>query len=399
MAGRKVITHTPGLFRRKVNKRRADGSIYEYEGEIWHMCYQVPDPERPKKMITKFESCRTKSKTAANDLLTKRRAAVLAKTAPAAVIENIKFRDYVVDHYLKNEETLKMRGLDRHKQVLREICGGIGDEQDKKMTMKNPYAFDRIKMSDVTAERIKEYLKEKRTRGNADSTCNRHLSAIKKIINKAFEDKLAGHNIVVEAARVKKVTENNCRINYLRLAQIPLLVQECEKKGSHLRQIVEFALGTGIRRGRIYRLEWSMLDMEHRFIRIPEDKHGAAFEAPLGELAMKVLEERKEVRNPECPYVFFDPDTFERWVDLKKSFNAAVRGALKEAIRQKIETASLDCFTFHDLRHSFISHLVMNRVQLTTVKDLAGHKTIAMTMRYAHLDPKYREDGVAQLPY
>jgi integrase len=399
--GRKVTTHTPGLFKRKVNKRRADGSIYEYEGEIWHMCYQVPDPERPKKTITKFESCRTKSKTAANDLLTKRRAAVLAQTTPSAVINDITFRSYVIDHYLKKNDTLKLRGLDRHKQVLREICGGIGDEQDKKMVekTKNPYALDRIKMSEITAKRVEQYLGAKRERNNADTTCNRHLSAIRKIVKLACKDELATKVQVDEMDKLTQSREDNCRINYLRLSQIPLLLGECEKKGAYLRQVVEFALATGIRRGRVYRLEWSMLDIEHSRISIPKDKNGDAFEAPLGERAMKVLKERKEARNPESPYVFYDPDTLTNWTDLKKSFQSAVKNTVKEAIRLKLDTAGLDGFVFHDLRHSFVSHLVMSGVPITTVKELAGHRRIATTMRYAHLDPNTLKKGVALLPY
>lgn len=41
---------------------------------------------------------------------------------------------------------------------------------------------------------------------------------------------------------------------------------------------------------------------------------------------------------------------------------------------------------FHNLRHSFATRLVQRGVDLYSVKELIGHKTIAMTMRYAHHD-------------
>src|SRR5262249_2768732 len=50
-----------------------------------------------------------------------------------------------------------------------------------------------------------------------------------------------------------------------------------------------------------------------------------------------------------------------------------------------VEKSGVESFTWHALRHTFVSRLVMNGVDLRTVQELAGHKTIAMTMRYAHL--------------
>jgi len=68
--------------------------------------------------------------------------------------------------------------------------------------------------------------------------------------------------------------------------------------------------------------------------------------------------------------------------DVKRSINSACR------------RAGISGFIFHDLRHAFASHLVMAGVDLTTVKELLGHKTIAMTMRYAHLAPSHKVKAV-----
>jgi site-specific recombinase XerD len=53
--------------------------------------------------------------------------------------------------------------------------------------------------------------------------------------------------------------------------------------------------------------------------------------------------------------------------------------------------------TWHTLRHTFISRLVMAGVDLRTVMELAGHKTIQMTMRYAHLAPGHAAKAVEKL--
>jgi hypothetical protein len=54
-------------------------------------------------------------------------------------------------------------------------------------------------------------------------------------------------------------------------------------------------------------------------------------------------------------------------------------------------------YSWHANRHTFISRLIMAGVPLRTVQELAGHKTIAMTCRYAHLAPEHQLDAVRVL--
>ena len=87
-------------------------------------------------------------------------------------------------------------------------------------------------------------------------------------------------------------------------------------------------------------------------------------------------------RRLDVPHVFYDAVTGKPYQDVKRSFNTALRRA---GIRD---------FHFHDLRHTFASHLFMAGVDLTKVSRLLGHKTLTMTLRYAHLAPSHMVKAV-----
>jgi site-specific recombinase XerD len=58
------------------------------------------------------------------------------------------------------------------------------------------------------------------------------------------------------------------------------------------------------------------------------------------------------------------------------------------AFQRVCNAAGLAKCTWHTLRHTFASHLVMQGVDLRTVQEFLGHKTLRMTMRYSHLAPR-----------
>lgn len=59
--------------------------------------------------------------------------------------------------------------------------------------------------------------------------------------------------------------------------------------------------------------------------------------------------------------------------------------------------AGLEDFTFHDLRHTFASRLVMVGLDRPTVKELLGYTDITMTLRYTHLSSDHKQRIVRTL--
>jgi len=68
-----------------------------------------------------------------------------------------------------------------------------------------------------------------------------------------------------------------------------------------------------------------------------------------------------------------------------------------ELIKIARKASIKDLTKIHTLRHTFASHLVMNGVDLPTVKRLMGHTDIQTTMIYAHLAPEHLTDAVNKL--
>ena len=66
----------------------------------------------------------------------------------------------------------------------------------------------------------------------------------------------------------------------------------------------------------------------------------------------------------------------------------------KKSFRKALEEAEIFDFRFHDLRHTFAIQMIMHGANLKDVQDILGHKTMHMTLRYAHLSQEHKKKAV-----
>jgi integrase len=197
------------------------------------------------------------------------------------------------------------------------------------------------------------------------------------MFTKAVEWEMVEEEVLKRVRKVKLLPDDSKRLRYLSKEECQELINACEP---HLRPIVITALNTGMRKSEILNLKWDNVDLKHGFILLDRTKNNERREIPINDTLRSTLQSIP--RRLDVPYVFFDPVTGKPYQSVKRSFATALR-------RAKIHD-----FRFHDLRHTFASHLVMAGVDLTTVKELLGHKKLTMTLRYSHLVPSHKVKAV-----
>ncbi len=226
---------------------------------------------------------------------------------------------------------------------------------------------------------IVEKWQTKHLKTHKPATANRKLACLKHMVNKGVDWKMASEETLKQVRKVKYKKENNKRLRYLSIEECQTLLNCC---ASHLKPIVTVALHTGMRRGEILGLKWEQVDLKHGFILLDTTKNGGRREIPIDRTLEEMFNEMPH--SIESVYVFTDRNG-NPYKEVTHSYGSALK---KAGIRD---------FRFHDLRHNFASHLVMQGIDLTSVKELLGHASLSMTMRYSHLSPSHKRKAVNTL--
>jgi integrase len=236
----------------------------------------------------------------------------------------------------------------------------------------------------ITPKMVEDY-KLSRSKLLRPSTVNRDLNVVKALFNKA----IAWSYIKESPAKpIKPMKVRKGIDRFLSEQEVGALLDACQgAQKIYLYPVVCIAIFAGLRRGEILRLRWEDVDFKANKLHVVSregapTKNGESRSVPMNRTLREIL--RRHPRRLDTPYLFHHPDG-KPFDQIDNSFSSVRR------------RSGIAYFRFHDLRHTFASHLVMAGVDIRTVQELLGHKDIKMTMRYAHLGPEHMRKAVEVL--
>lgn len=147
--------------------------------------------------------------------------------------------------------------------------------------------------------------------------------------------------------------------------------------------LVAFAIRTGLRQREQFKLRWENVNFATGLITIPRSKSGKLRRIEMNDTVCEILSNLPS--RGRSLYVF-PSATGETPLDARNFLHRSFWPAVKKA--------KIDGLRWHDLRHTSASRLVMESVDLYTVKELMGHQSTKMTEGYAHLSAAHRHDAV-----
>ena len=240
-------------------------------------------------------------------------------------------------------------------------------------------AFQGKTLRQILAGDIERYV-AKRIREVAPATVNRELAFLKTFFNDAVTNHRAETNPV---RSVKMFRENNQRVRFLGEDEESRLFAAMPRSDWPL---VLVALNTGLRQAEQFYLKWENVDVIRGVITIPRSKNGQVRHVPINAIVREALQAQRARGAGEWVFASAVGTTP---IDSHNFVRRVFVPALVEA--------GIENFHWHDLRHTFASRLVMSGVELRTVQELMGHKTITMTLRYSHLSAEHQQDAVRKL--
>lgn len=232
----------------------------------------------------------------------------------------------------------------------------------------------------LTQQELAAFLESRQT---SPATFNRYRATLSMIYREAIRNGWAEKN---PARLIRAKKEGSGRIRFLSDEEEKELrkVIAAEYLERNLNEF-EVALHTGMRRSEQFTLDWLQTDLRAQRIHLLRTKNGSDRTIPLNSVALQALQ-RQHAISGESDRVF-----------VTEGGKPFIRKAIRRWFDEALVKAKIRDFTWHCLRHTFCSRLVMAGVPLKTVQELMGHKTIQMTARYAHLAPEYLRNAVEMI--
>lgn len=247
-----------------------------------------------------------------------------------------------------------LRSLERTKQILRRWLQALP-----------------ATAKDITREQIDRQVTKRREEKAAPASISKEVTILRHVFRLAIEWELL-HRNPTDGVKLPKVS--NSRLRYLTPGEFKRALQRAPE---WMRAPLALACFTGCRRGELCAMRWPDINFPMRQLYIPQSKTGEARTVQLNNLAMEILESLPRMDDLVLPGV--DP------------------GRLSTETKRLFKRLGFEGVSFHTLRHTCASWLVMQGADLLAVGRLLGHRTAKMTARYAHLSPEFMQATVNKL--
>ena len=224
-----------------------------------------------------------------------------------------------------------------------------------------------LMLDEITLDVI-DAVKAEKLKTAGKSTVNRYLGLIRAILRRARDD----WEWTDKTPKVKMFKEPPGRERSITVEHAETLLGELP---AHQRDVVLFALATGLRQSNVVGLEWSHVDLEtgHAWVSAGQSKNRRPIAVPLNTTALEVL--RRQLGKHRV-----------------RVFTYAGRplgSANTLAWRKALKRAGIENFRWHDLRHTWASWHRQAGTPTHELQRLGGWRSSVMVERYAHLAPDH----------
>jgi integrase len=282
--------------------------------------------------------------------------------------------------YLTFEQVAR-RYLDRMEQ------GGGRNLKNKRPQIEQrliPY-FGRQRADTLTEFTINTYKRRRLEEGAAVGSVNRDLATLKHMLRDAVKAK----DIAAVPCSFALFPEPPGRTTVLSDAECDaLLAAAVADQDPDLWLFVAFGLNTAMRHREILRARFDQIDWSRRRLHIPQAKAGAR-EQPLTPVLVELLKQERTQRGGDSGFIF----------RARQGREAGHRTQMSKPFERAVRRANLDHkrVTPHVMRHTAITRLVQAGIDLPTIQQISGHKTLAMVLRYAHVSGGHIDAAMAAL--
>ena len=149
--------------------------------------------------------------------------------------------------------------------------------------------FGPTKLRDITPLRVEEYQRE-RVKEVCPATSNREMALLKHMFNMA--ERWGQHQGSNPVRLVRFLPEDNLRFETLSEEQEERLLLASPP---YLREMIVFAINTGLRTSDIFNLQWMEVDIEQQRLKKIVKKSDKPLSLPLNDAAFRIVEARQAV--------------------------------------------------------------------------------------------------------